>query len=89
MLTLKERLKDWTDFDGVQYELAVVLGIYKDYRIEGGSWLDHSPKSVFWSQNILGNALSDMMSAMIRAEILEENGEGQFRQNIHHDNQMI
>jgi hypothetical protein len=79
VVTLKERLKDWTDFDGASYELGVVLGIFKDFRTEGGSWLDHADKAIFWSRNDLGTALMKMLEEMASAGILDSNEDTQFR----------
>ena len=78
-MTFQEKLKDWTDFDGAAYELGVALSIFKDFREEGGMWLDHAPKWVFWTNNPLGNSLCEMLEEMVSVGILEKNDESQFR----------
>lgn len=74
-MTLKERLKDWVDFDIAMYELAVVLGIFKDYRIEGGTIWDHAPKWVFWSRNPLGDKIGELLYKMVDDGLIEEDDE--------------
>ena len=74
---LKELLKDWTDFDGAEYAIAVSLGLMpNDWH-----WVLQNAKWVLWSNNPLGNMLSQMLIALVEQGVLEENDEQQFRYN--------
>jgi hypothetical protein len=65
-MTLKERLQDWTDWDGAEFELAVALGI-----LEAGqeSWLKN--KAIFWSANRTDDFLHAILQVFVRKGILE------------------
>ena len=74
MNALKERLKEWTDFDVALYGLGVVIGIF-----EKDTWFDNNQKWIFWSNNPLGNTLHEILGKLVSTGILEENDYGQFR----------
>lgn len=57
MTTLRERLLDWVDFDDAAHELGVVLGLWMP-----GTFQEH--KWVFWSKNVLGEALHTALIAL-------------------------
>jgi hypothetical protein len=80
MNPLNERLREWQDFDVAAYDLGVVLGLFADTP-EGGWWLDHAPKWVFWSDNPLGNALHELLQQLVTIRVLESNEHGQYRWN--------
>jgi len=61
---LSADLADWTDWDVAQFALGRALGLFA-----GRPFL--KVKSVFWTDNPLGNALYDMLQALVRAGILE------------------
>ena len=65
-MTLKEKLADWTEWDGAAFGLAVSLGL-----MEGGvdSWLKN--KAVFWSNNPVGEALGRFLQELVKADVLE------------------
>ena len=74
---LKELLKDWQDFDGAEHAIAVSLGLMpNDWR-----WVLENAKWVLWSNNPLGNMLSQMLKALVEQGVLEQNDEQQFRYN--------
>lgn len=63
MRTLKDRLHEWTDFDGAEHALAVVLGIAEDSH-EGFQAM----KGVYWSDE--GDWLHDMLQEMVKQKLL-------------------
>lgn len=65
-MTLKEKLADWMDWDGAEFELAVTLGI-----LDGGqeSWIKN--KAIFWSANRTGDFLHTILQEFVKAGILE------------------
>lgn len=74
MLTLKDRLKNWQDWDVAAYELATVLGLVPEFTSPQpppptDGW--HGFKWIFWSNNRLGNALYETLNTMIEAGVLE------------------
>jgi hypothetical protein len=73
---LREALKDWTDVDGAQYDLAVCLGL-----MPPGTWYD--AKSIFWTNNPIGNTLYDILERLTALGVLERRDEPdlQFRWN--------
>lgn len=68
--TLREKLREWTDWDGTAFTLAVVLGIMEDGQ---ESWLKN--KGVFWSANPLGDALVKVLNELVGAGLLEHRSE--------------
>jgi hypothetical protein len=73
----RTNLSSWRDIDGVEYELAIALGI-----LEPGTPFATDAKHVFWSSNELGDALHDMLDMLQKIGALEYNGdEMQYRWN--------
>lgn len=80
LMTLRDRLADWTDFDGAAYELGVVLGLFpKEFGVDGDLW--HGTKGIFWSANPLGDALSEVLESLCRAGVLEKDEDHRYRWN--------
>ena len=63
-MALADDLAQWTDGDGAQYELGRSLGLFSDRSFMQVKW-------VFWSNNPLGQALWDMLHALVKAGVLE------------------
>ena len=85
MKTLKEILADWTDVDGAELELAVMLGfieigLYNDDNMQK-VYLEN--KHIFWSNNPIGNFLGDMLEKLVELNVLEKRDEPdiQYRYN--------
>jgi hypothetical protein len=77
---LAVKLRDWTDFDVAGFHVGQALGL-----IPGGSWEDivlkGDLKGIFWSNNLGGNALGEVLDRMTELGALEKNEEDQFRWN--------
>lgn len=75
--TLKERLKDWQDWDSVCYEVGACLGFWPDFGAPHphDSW--HGVKGIIWSSHPLGEAISKFVIALTATGMLEENPEVQ------------
>jgi hypothetical protein len=58
----------WYDFDELMHWILKDMGVVKDFQ-----------KWIFWSNNPLGNALTDFVCTLAELKILERNDEGQFR----------
>ncbi|GAA1870407.1 hypothetical protein [Asanoa iriomotensis] len=73
-MTLAERLGEWTDWDGAQYELGRALGLF-----EGRAFAE--TKGVFWTDNALGNGLHETLLVLVQAGVLDrrEEPDEQFR----------
>jgi hypothetical protein len=73
-VALASDLREWTYWDGAAFALGTTLGLF-----EGRSFRD--AKSVFWTDNPLGNGLHDALLALVRAGVLErrEEPDEQFR----------
>ena len=69
MVTLKELLADWSDFDAAAHSLAQVLGIIP----QGVPMRAH--KNVYWSNNSLGNMLHEQLEKLASEGILEKREE--------------
>jgi hypothetical protein len=80
-VTLRERLQDWTDWDGAAWELGVTLGLWPEFGQEPGQDPWHGFKGIIWSANPVGDRLSDMLISMTVAGMLECNEEQQYRWN--------
>lgn len=80
---LKERLKDWQDFDVATFYIGVSLGLFED--ITPGEQLstiwNKVPKWVMWSNNKTGNALSEILTSMVTIGALEVDEDSRFRWN--------
>jgi len=65
--TFKEAMDDWVDFDVAEYLLAVCLGLIED--TDGAFSVKY--KHIFWSNNVTGNILSDMLHLLGKMGALE------------------
>jgi hypothetical protein len=65
MKPLRDSLKDWTDIDGAQFELARRLGLIN----EEASFQD--TKHLWWTDNPVGNAMADLLEEMEDAGLVE------------------
>ncbi|MGN9810170.1 hypothetical protein ACTMSW_12525 [Micromonospora sp. BQ11] len=63
-MALADDLAEWTDVDGAQYVLGRSLGLFSDRSFQQVKW-------VFWSNDPLGQALWDMLHALVEAGVLE------------------
>lgn len=79
--TYKERLKDWTDFDGATWDFLVLLGLLPEWGAEPGKDPWHGLKGVVWSGNKTSDLLSDIMMRMVEAGMLLRNEDSQFKWN--------
>jgi hypothetical protein len=68
MIELRKHLEHWTDADGAEYELAVLLGL-----LPPNTWGEH--KWVFWSDNPLGRFLHATLQGMVQLGTLEFDAE--------------
>lgn len=68
--TLRDDLQEWTDRDIAAYSLGLHLGLW-GAEVPFQTDLKH----VFWTSNPVGNALFQMLAAMIKAGILEQDDE--------------
>src|SRR3989442_9500275 len=76
--TLREQLIEWTDWDGAAFCLAKSIGLMSEdtrFSVEA--------KHVFWSDNIVGTALHNMLGELVAAGVLENRNEpdDQYRWN--------
>jgi hypothetical protein len=71
MQTLRERIRDWTDWDVAEYELGVVFGLWPEFGSdpEGDPW--NGRKGTVWSANPVGDMLSETLQALAKAKVLE------------------
>lgn len=75
MKTLKEYLQNWNDFDGAMYYLGLSLGIFKQEQTFP------ELKDIFWTNNLVGNTLNEILENLVSAGILIENEDGQYKWN--------
>ena len=85
--SLKERLADWTDWDGAEYEIGVCLGFWPDFGALYNHDHWHGVKGTIWSANPLGDALSSMLVALVEEGCLERRDEPdiQYRWNADYE----
>ena len=77
MITLKERLAGWHDWDVAEHNLAVCLGLMQD-----GYEAFQAAKYVFWTNHPIGEALYQMLVELAKVGVLEHDQEGsRFRWN--------
>lgn len=74
--TLREALREWTDFDGAEHALALCLGL-----MSPGISFATDAKHVYWTNNPVGNVLSEILQELTRVGILELNDDLQYRWN--------
>lgn len=79
-MTLKDRLSDWTDWDGAEFEVAIILGLVED---SPESFIKN--KALFWTASLKGSALGNILQELVKAGILEHRSEPdqQYRWNSH------
>jgi hypothetical protein len=66
VLTLKESLAEWTDWDVAQYHLARSLGL-----MGPGVRFQLEAKHVFWSENPIGRVLHETLQNLTEKGVLE------------------
>lgn len=69
-MTLKDKLSDWTDWDGAEFEVAVMLGLVEDTP---DSYIKN--KALFWAASAEGSALGNILQELVKAGILEHRSE--------------
>jgi hypothetical protein len=67
-MSLRDRLAEWTDWDGAEFELGVCLGLFPP-----GTFLEH--KGIFWASSLLGESLHETLLCLVRAGVLEREDE--------------
>lgn len=68
MNSFRELLKNWEDFDVVEFYLGCTLGIFEyDEKFENF----RKNKHIFWTNNPLGDMLAKMLEDMAAEGILE------------------
>lgn len=75
---LRDKLNEWTDWDGAAFLLAQSIGLMSsDVRFS------EEAKHVFWSNNPIGTALHNMLGELVAAGVLENRHEpdDQYRWN--------
>lgn len=65
-------LQEWHDWDGAAYVLGGDLGLWDSTDPCFGN-----AKHIFWTDNPIGNALHNFLEELVRAGVLEGDGEGQ------------
>ncbi|MFI0928368.1 hypothetical protein ACH4TP_31285 [Streptomyces sp. NPDC021012] len=68
-MDLSEGLAAWTDWDGAAFVVGRSLGIFEE------SVTFTQVKSVFWTDNPLGNALHEVLLQLVAAGVLERQEE--------------
>ena len=69
---LQARLASWQDWDIAAFEIAVALGI-----LPFDVFLPEEAKHVFWRSNRLGDAVSEILTILVRIGALEHDEEEQ------------
>jgi hypothetical protein len=67
-ITSLRDLKEWMDFDFVEYHYMVVLGLIDPVK----SPFQTKAKHVFWSANDVGSAVHEMLEAFVKLRVLEK-----------------
>jgi hypothetical protein len=75
LANLRDRLHNWADFDGAEFEIGKALGVFSD------DTKFSDVKGVLWSNNPVGNCLGKILNGLLEIGFLEENDEGMFRYN--------
>ncbi|MGW5002467.1 hypothetical protein ACWEP8_32960 [Streptomyces hydrogenans] len=68
-MDLSEGLAGWTDWDGAAFAVGRSLGIFEE------SVTFTQVKSVFWTDNPLGNTLHEVLLQLVDAGVLERREE--------------
>ena len=77
--SLQERLAGWTSWDLTLFHLGACLGFWPEFGAPGDAtgqfdpW--HGVKSVIWSANPLGDAMSNFIVALLEVGALERRDE--------------
>lgn len=74
MITLKDRLSQWTDVDGAAHELGQVIGLFSG---DFGKW-----KHLLWIKT--GEAVYNMLEELVKIGAIEKH-EMQYRWNKNFD----
>jgi len=74
MVTLKELLAEWQDFDAAAYKLACCLGILPPD--DGSTSGFGATKHLFWGANVLGESLGRFLDELVKCEVLEFDDKG-------------
>lgn len=83
-LTLRVRLKDWTDVDAACYCIAIALGVAPDHGDKWDFW--GGKKGMFWSNNPMGNGFYAVLEMLAETGVLEKDEEEmKFRWNPRFD----
>lgn len=76
MKSLKERLATWHEFDSASFELGVVIGLWPEWEdllrpkdVPHDNW--GGTKHIFWTTNVLGDALADLLIQLVKYGVLE------------------
>lgn len=72
-MTLKELLKERTDFDIAAYYLACCLGLI-EYEESFAKFRE--TKHIYWTRNRLGDLLYQTLEKLVELEILDKNDDG-------------
>lgn len=84
--SLKERLSDWKDWDGVCYEVGACLGFWPDFGAPHNKDCWHGVKGIIWSSHPLGVAISNFIDDLVNSGMLESQGPGtQYRWNPNYE----
>lgn len=75
IVTLKERLQDWTDIDFAGYHVTVVLGLIDPEQAPFSTRAKH----VFWSVHPVGDLAVKLLDEMTALGILEKRDEPDFQ----------
>lgn len=69
--SLQERLGNWLDWDYAAYEVGACLGLWGDFGAPPGEDPWNGTKSIFWTDNTLGNTLYDFLLGLVEEGMLE------------------
>ena len=75
-MPLSITLQNWKDCDGAAFYLGASLGLW---GYESDDFQEH--KGIFWTNNILGTMLHNMLILFTAVGILEFDGDSKFRWN--------
>jgi len=75
IISLKDRLADWLDWDGASYEVGACLGFWPEFGTDPGQDNWNGVKGVMWSRNPLGEAIANFLEALVEEGMLERREE--------------
>lgn len=67
----------WLDFDVIQHEVALRLGLYQNEQNPEPCMRDF--KWLYWTSNVYSNELCKIVASMVTMGLLERNEEEQYR----------